>query len=134
MIFPPVSVARTEIKLKTGKDTEASKKQEQKEQTVDLAKCNPWGKSAVTISTKEQSKKTSNEAIASIDINSPGVEGEEVCGVQTATRAKSKEKETCAKVNDEMNESMAASQIGWSESSGKRGKGKKKKGRNTKWK
>ena len=132
--FSPVSVASTEIKLKTGKDTEASKTQEQNEQTIDLAKCNPWGKSAVTISAKEQSKKTSNEAIASIEVKSPGdgicAEGEEVGGVQAATRAKSQEKETCAKVNDEMNESMAASQIGWSESSGKRGKGKKKKGRN----
>ena len=129
--FPPVSVARTEIKQRTGKDTEASKKQEQKQQTVDRAKCNPWGKSDVTISAKEQSKKTSNETVTSIDVKSPGdricVEGEEVSGVQTASRAKSQEKEPCGKVNDEMNQSMASSQIGWSESSGKRVKPRKRK-------
>ena len=53
---------------------------------------------------------------------------------QAATRAKSEEKETGAKVNDKIDESMENSQIEWSESSGKRGKGKKKRGKNKKWK
>ena len=134
-VDPLVSVARTETKLEIPKkDTETRKTEEQKVKTVDPAKTNPWGKSDVTVSAKLQSRETSKEADTSIDVKIPGdricVEAEEMGATPAATRAKSEEKETGAKVNDEMNESMASSQIVWSESSGKRGKGKKKRGKN----
>ena len=68
-VDPPVSVARTEIKLELpSKDTETSRTEEQKVKTVDPAKTNPWGKSDVTVSAKLQSRETCKEADTSIDV------------------------------------------------------------------
>ena len=134
-VDPLVSGARTETKLEiASKNTETSKTEEQKVKTVDPAKTNPWGKSDVTVSAKLQSKETSDEADISIGVKTPGdricVEANEMGATQAATRAKSEEKKTGAKVYDKIDESKANSQIEWSESSGKRGKGKKKRGKN----
>ena len=132
-VDPLVSSAETKLEIPS-KDTETSKTEEQKVKTVDPAKTNPWGKSDVTVSAKLQSRETSKEADTSIDVKTPGdqicVEAEEMGATQAATRAKSEEKETGAKVYDKIDESIANSQIEWSESSGKRGKGKKKRGKN----
>ena len=133
--YPLVSAARAEPKLEIpGKDTETRKTEEQNVKTVGPTKTNPWGKSDVTVSAKLQSRETSKEADTSIDVKTPSdpicVEAEETSATEAATHAKSEEKETGARVNDEMNESMASSQIGWNESSGRRGKGKKKRGKN----